>query len=35
MFFQLFISTLITILVCCAVGQVASTAAHKASKAKK
>lgn len=34
MFIQLFVSTLVAILVCCAVGQVVSTAAHKASKKK-
>ena len=34
MFVQLFISTLVAILVCCAVGQVISTVASKASKNK-
>lgn len=32
MFFQLFISTLIAIVVCCAVGQIVSSAVNKASK---
>ncbi len=34
MFVQLFISTLVAILVCCAVGQVISTVASKAGKNK-
>lgn len=34
MFTQLFISTLVAILVCCAVGQIFTTAIHKAHKNK-
>ncbi len=35
MFMQLFISTLVAILVCCAVGQIVSSAANRAHKSKR